>query len=246
MKQETYRLLQDLPALTAYQLVVLQGVLIQVKDEHDLRAFLLALQSSLPGHPPLLLALIGFDPYRVSRVINVDWSESWTGMYLAKNFQQIDPVAQAEPGRPIVWSEELARDKSPGVRLRRFLAACAQHGMTQGLSYIADRPDHRIIISIVGTEAETDGQVRSLMSRLFKNIADAASRALRSGYQLHKMTGQQREIFELISREGMTNRAIAVKLGISLRTVQWHLDAMRTAYGARNTAQLISRVMTGG
>ncbi len=50
---------------------------------------------------------------------------------------------------------------------------------------------------------------------------------------------RQLEIWELV-RQGLTNREIADRLGIGLRTVKHHTDTLRNKLGLKHKRQLIN------
>jgi DNA-binding CsgD family transcriptional regulator len=58
------------------------------------------------------------------------------------------------------------------------------------------------------------------------------------------LTGRQYEIAALIA-EGMTNRAIAEKLGIEERSVEGHLDRIRNRLGLSSRAALAAWYVAG-
>lgn len=245
MEHDVMKLLHDLPAYGAYELIVLQRALIQARDEPDLRAFLLWLQAILPSRPPILIVAVDHSPHKVRKIIEIDWPSGWTSEYVRKKFHRVDPVLLAEAGRLILWYETLHRHvpENP-LAYKRYLETCELAGMLYGASYTVVRDNHQITISMVGREVEDDREVHALIERICGAIADAASRIMIDDTSLHKMTEQQRKIFSLIINEELTSAEIAQRLGISERTVNWHLSTMRQAYGVTTTKKLIALALT--
>ncbi len=59
------------------------------------------------------------------------------------------------------------------------------------------------------------------------------------------MSRREREVLTLVAR-GLTTEDVAQRLGISPRTVQFHLDSVRTKLGAANRQEAIAIATRAG
>ncbi len=73
-----------------------------------------------------------------------------------------------------------------------------------------------------------------------QQLADTARMELRARYE--GLTERQRQVLEL-AVEGLSNKEIAGRLGISFRTVEVHRAWMMERMGARNLAELVRMAM---
>ncbi|OQS45848.1 hypothetical protein B0T49_20810 [Chromobacterium violaceum] len=244
MTPEVVSLLREVTPLAMAQLVPWQRSLLAMSDQDDLRAFLLGLQASLPGKPPLLLARMSRDIPSRTPILAIDlgWPKRWLDLYRRRSWHEVDPVILAGAGRPIVWSDELASQAGDSRRLREFKSACRRAGMMQGLTYIADREDCRVIISMIGERVEREAYTRQMLSLLLPSLADVSARVMARDARLAKFTDREREIFDLLVWEGLTQEAVAVRLNIGLSTVKLCLRNMRNLHGVKTLSQLAYRV----
>ncbi|MGC0152741.1 autoinducer binding domain-containing protein [Chromobacterium vaccinii] len=248
MTPEVVSMLREVTPLAMAQLVPWQRSLLAMSDQDDLRAFLLGLQASLPGQPPLLLARMSHDTLSRAPLLTIDlgWSGRWLDLYRRRSWHEVDPVILAGGGRPIVWSEELAPRDGDGRRLREFKSACRRAGMTHGLTYIADRDDCRVVISMIGEQVEREAYTRQMLTLLLPSLGDVAARVLARDARLAKFTDREREIFDLLVWEGLTQEGVAERLNIGLSTVKLYLKNMRKSHGVKTLSQLAYRVAAVG
>ena len=59
-----------------------------------------------------------------------------------------------------------------------------------------------------------------------------------------RLTWRERETVELVA-QGLTNRAIARRMGVSVRTVEGHLSHVFAKVGIESRTELVRRVLTG-
>ena len=62
---------------------------------------------------------------------------------------------------------------------------------------------------------------------------------------IRRLTWRERETVELVA-EGLTNRAIAIRMGVSVRTVEGHLNHVFAKLGIESRTELVRLVLTGG
>ena len=60
-----------------------------------------------------------------------------------------------------------------------------------------------------------------------------------------RLTWREREAVELVA-EGLSNKAIAARLGVSVRTVEGHLNHVFTKLGVESRTELVRFVLTQG
>ena len=63
--------------------------------------------------------------------------------------------------------------------------------------------------------------------------------------RVEPLTPREREVLELIA-EGLSNRAIAVELGISEHTVKFHVGSLLAKFGATTRAEVIALAIRNG
>lgn len=63
--------------------------------------------------------------------------------------------------------------------------------------------------------------------------------------ELDRLTPREREVLELLA-DGLSNRSIAEKLGISAHTVKFHVDALLDKLSARSRTQVVVKAVREG
>jgi DNA-binding NarL/FixJ family response regulator len=63
--------------------------------------------------------------------------------------------------------------------------------------------------------------------------------------ELDRLTPREREVLELLA-DGLSNRSIAEKLGISAHTVKFHVDALLDKLSARSRTQVVVKAVRQG
>ncbi len=141
----------------------------------------------------------------------------------------LGPYTQARPGsgetveRPVVvvadqpTDEQLALSASSGVR--GFIALSATSAEVA-----------RVVVAAARGDALLDGAVFSRLAECRDSSDDAASR----------LTARERQVRNLLA-EGLADKQIATRLGISVKTVEKHVGAMLRKTGARNRTMLVTR-----
>lgn len=242
----TLNLLRYVPPESAYTVLGLSRQLPTLREEDDLRAFLLGLQHLLMNGVSILVALSGhggFHP-KFHRVMNVGWSEVWIKLYLESGFEKVDPVLNGPLDTEIVWSNCLSQLNPRSPTQRKFWNACVQHGMTQGITYAHDFGTHRVTISLAGAAAERDQQIRQVMSLMQRYIASTASRILAPQDLLYELSDVDMVIVDALA-SGQSDCQTADRTGLSVRAVRRHIKQMCSKYEASSRTQLIYKIFVG-
>jgi len=233
-------LLNSVPPGTAYTVLGLAGTLPTAREKEGLRAFCHGLQHLLSGDVAILIAVTGLGGHHptFADILNVGWSDEWIDLYLAADFANVDPVLNGKPDTPILWSKSLATLNRRTPSHARFLAACARHDMTHGLTYLHDHGTHRVTISFAGRRAEEDAGVRQIIGMMHRHMSSAASRVLAPRDLRYELTDMDRSIADSIA-VGQSDTQTASNLGITARTVRRHVARIIKQYKARSRAHLV-------
>jgi len=182
----------------------------------------------------------------------------WMVLYDEKAYVEVDPRVQLvfDSTTPVVWDQNDMRGK--GARSDEFLDDAARFGTRSGLAYTLHDVGHGGIMIVYNSRHPVIDSVRLQMIQ--RNLPDLLS----FGHYFHewfmksvvdkgfpsRLTGKplskrERGVLGLVAH-GLTTDDIARKLAISERTVQFHLDAVRTKLGAANRQQAVAIGMQRG
>jgi DNA-binding CsgD family transcriptional regulator len=182
----------------------------------------------------------------------------WTTLYDQKAYVEVDPRIQMtyESTLPVIWDQNDMRGK--GARSDEFLDDAARHGTRSGLAFTLHDLDHGgIMIAYNSKQAVIDAARLQMIQRnlpdllsfghyfhewFMKSIVDKGYPSRLKGAPL---SGREQGVLRLVAHR-LTTDEIAGKLGISDRTVQFHLDAVRTKLGAANRQEAVALGMQLG
>jgi len=132
----------------------------------------------------------------------------------------IAPVKAASPKTQIVVFTAYGGEERVSAALERGAA-----------SYVLKGTSSDVLIASVRAAAQGE-------SRLDSQIASQLVASLRAP-RAARLTVREREILRLVA-DGLSNRSIAERLGISERTVKYHVAEILGRLGAENRAQAVS------
>jgi LuxR family transcriptional regulator, quorum-sensing system regulator SolR len=182
----------------------------------------------------------------------------WMMLYDAKAYVEVDPRMQliARSTMPVLWEQKDFRGKSKQVD--EFLDDAARYGTLSGLIYALYDVSHGGIVIVFNSKLPVADPVR--LEMIQRNLPDLVSfghyfhewfmksvidRGLPSRLRDVPLSRREAQILRNVAR-GLTTDDIANKLEISERTVQFHLDAVRTKLGAANRQEAVAIGMQRG
>lgn len=102
--------------------------------------------------------------------------------------------------------------------------------------------DGRLRVSILGDDPEAVARLRELIEQAGHEVVDVptAFASAAEDEQLALLTPRELEVLAAIG-EGLTNKAIARRLDISLHTVKFHIESLFRKLGARTRTEALAR-----
>ncbi len=96
------------------------------------------------------------------------------------------------------------------------------------------------------TAEQLDAALRAVFTGLLvRSSAAPQARGFAPAEDMPLLTPREREILALIG-EGLSNKAMARRLGISVHTVKFHLEALFTKLDATSRAEAVAKGLRGG
>jgi DNA-binding NarL/FixJ family response regulator len=96
------------------------------------------------------------------------------------------------------------------------------------------------------TAEQLDAALRAVFAGLLvRSTATPEVRGFAPAEDMPLLTPREREILGLIG-EGLSNKAMARRLGISVHTVKFHLEALFTKLDATSRAEAVTKGLRGG
>ncbi|MBA8735354.1 LuxR C-terminal-related transcriptional regulator [Chromobacterium violaceum] len=222
--------------LTEHLLALLE-TLVRVDDMAGLRQFVAAWHRLMPGGTRTLFAAERGGT--LFALANVGWTEQWMAGYARSSAHKLDPVWNGPQGQLLTWSRLLT--PSNDVRLRRFIQAAANNNMLNGVSWVEQRGDIRLVLSFAGAEVERDPLSLQLVEAVAPTVMDVAQRLL---YRQPDLSGLDKRDCHILQHmlDGLGDEDIAGEVGVSVRTVRDRINKIRGLHAARNRIDLVRRL----
>lgn len=232
--------------------VVVDALLACRKSNHMLDAFArLAASFGFEGFTYLLLGSAASEPHLLKH-----WTTAgprWTARYATRGYHLIDPRVTLTRQRsvPVIWS---LPSGSSVPRVRSFVQDAARHSIRSGIAWsLHDARIGRVVIawdskasaqSSDAREASIQGRLASLalLAGFVHEAMMVHCQGTASARTYRKLTSRERECVALAAH-GMTSVDVAVKLGITPRTANFHFGNILSKLGALNRSEAIARAV---
>ncbi len=201
---------------------------------------------------------VDLSPSRPSHLMLSGYPQDWVDRYSQEHYFDCDPVLASaiHSPLPVLWDKDFqqAGAQEPGARQKQVLEEAAAHGLSHGitlavrgdtgfngvLTLARDRPLEQKgedLINLVGSVQILAGIVHASMERI--DLPQAVPE-----FHVH-LTDRERQCLQW-SADGKTAWEVARILGISERTVIFHLNNSVTKLGAVNKTQAITKALSLG
>lgn len=181
--------------------------------------------------------------------------DGWRDHYQSRGYLRYDPAVRhcARSARPAVWADLLGSD-AVERRGRQVMREAADHGLVSGLSVPIRDPHGVLGLLSLSTErsmavARRDIQhSQPFLMLLSVHVHEAACRLVNWGgnaARSPRLTAREQECL-LWSAEGKTSWEIAQILGISERTVVFHLQNVMQKLDVSSRQQAVARAISQG
>lgn len=168
---------------------------------------------------------------------------AWTDAYRAEGLARIDPVPRHlhESAEPLVWSR--IRKRFRGAAQQRFYAAAEAFGLRDGFAYGVPfaQSTKASFFSGYGEDLASHRRHLAVLHYVLPHLHGAVERSQRSALSSRRpeLTAREREMLSW-AQHGKTNQGIALALGLSERTVKFHIENAMHKLGAANRTQAIA------
>lgn len=183
------------------------------------------------------------------------YPETWREHYTACNYMAIDPTVAhcTHSVRPLIWDELLPLEQEDEA-VRQLMSEARAHGLGSGFTVPTHGAQGEIsLFSMASARTGEAGRSRidevlASVHLIAAHLHEAACRLAESDklpFQRPALTQRERECL-LWAAEGKTSWETAQILGISERTVIFHLQNVSEKLGCANRQQAVARAIAQG
>lgn len=188
------------------------------------------------------------DSVKLIKIVNQNYPDEWKAMYAAEEYFKVDPVIRFnfEHSRAHLWTEamDLYREE-PYVEL---MNKASEFGLKYGVASGICRPGQKntSIFSFSAGTNHFDDHHKDMLAILTPHIHQALIRVCNIKYTDRKpLSAREKEVLKWM-KEGKTNWEVSVILGISERTVKFHVQNISYKLNAVNKSHAIAIAMDSG
>ena len=179
----------------------------------------------------------------------------WVARYDQQAYIEVDPrLSRAlDSALPLVWDYDTEYGRDP--QIDAFLDESLAQGVGSGVMFGMHGPRNaRVIIALSNPNPRIDAAQRKTVSQNLGEIVlfgiyfheifmkGVVDQGIAPPSQGSPLSARERECLTLAAR-GQTTKDIALKLGITERTIQFHFDGIRSKLGAANRQEAIARAI---
>ena len=231
-----------------------------------------AAEEGSPLEPALnaIVSYLGFETFMFAMSVNprghhesqsyvyTTLPTEWVIRYDQMAYIEIDPrvLKTWDNALPIVWDYDSEHGKDK--KTDDFLDDASRHGVASGVAFALHDPRYeRVLVALNSSSARINNSRRVFITsklgemlllgtffhELFmKGIIDRGLAPISRGAPL---SHRQRECLQLASH-GLSTEDIAYKLGITVRTAQFHFDSIRSKLAAANRQEAVAKGIAEG
>jgi DNA-binding CsgD family transcriptional regulator len=180
---------------------------------------------------------------RIVQAVNVSYPEEWVRTYIDKNFAPRDVVVQEHFNtfRPFCWEDAYARRKQSPEILSMTRDMRISKGYTHGVQTSVGTGSGSLF-SFCGESMPREERINRILEYAVPHLHQAFLRVLHASGPTHRaavLSAREQEVLEWL-KYGKTSWDISVILGISERTVNFHVYNVMNKLGASNRTQIVS------
>lgn len=179
-----------------------------------------------------------------------NWPDDWTAHYAAEDFLRVDPTIRwaRNSGGPVAWSDLVERlpARDPG---RRTVEAAARFGYSEGMAVPMRSTANTLGLVCFGGPRGALSAVEqtflTIVARLAFEVAELIEHNGDIGRPAPILSAREIECLVLLVH-GHSDPQIGQVLGLSERTVRFHLDNARAKSGAISRTHLAALAVAQG
>ncbi len=158
-------------------------------------------------------------------VININYPAEWLELYITKNYHQVDPITLENWAHFKVqyWADTYKKNNPP----KEFLSGAEDFGLKNGYSSGVESRNGKegSIFTLSGDSIEHHARTEAILEHVVPHFHQALIRILNSQKRKQNTDLSPREL-EVINwiKHGKSSWDISVILGISARTVKFHVS----------------------
>jgi DNA-binding CsgD family transcriptional regulator len=203
------------------------------------------LQNLIPfAHAVAVLGNLDSDgDAKIVQAVNVSYPDEWVRLYMEKNFAPMDAVVQEHFSsfKPFCWKEIYSQRKQSDTILSITRDMCISDGYSHGVqSAIGARAGS--LFSFSNDKMPNEERINCILEYVVPHLHQAFMRVVNVSGSTHTavvLSPREKEVLEWL-KCGKSSWDISVILGVSERTVNFHVYNMMNKLGATNRTQIVS------
>ncbi|WP_447978658.1 autoinducer binding domain-containing protein [Candidatus Nitrospira bockiana] len=221
------------------------------ETDEDVKRVLHVASKLVPGEH-VIAGLVHVDPrtgrHRFSKLLNVSYHEQWVQRYLSCHYADVDPVLLSHVKRfgLQVWSNSFKTAAS--AKAKAFVAEAESFGLANGVTIGAfdQRRSVGTFFSFAGGTRADNGRYAQALECLGHYLHHTLMRtADLSAVPSASLSSREMSVLNWM-KTGKTNWEISRILGVSERTVRFHVESIFTKLDVSSRTQAVATALEQG
>lgn len=180
---------------------------------------------------------------KIAEAVNVSYPDEWIRLYMERNFAPTDTVVREHFSsfRPFCWEDAYAKRQQSDEILALTRDMNISEGYTHGVQAEIGAPAGSLF-SFCSEKMPKEERINRILEYVVPHLHQAFMRILNVSGPTHAasvLSSREKEVLQWL-KCGKSSWDISVILGISERTVNFHIYNMMHKLGATNRTQIVS------
>jgi DNA-binding CsgD family transcriptional regulator len=184
-----------------------------------------------------------------ANMLNVSYANDWVYTYCKNQYSAVDPILKSLLSTFQMQTWEQTYSTASSQKQLEFVEEARSFGLTHGITtgLLEQSRGLATFFSFAGGEAKGTARFRGLIDYLIPNLHRALIKNTHTPLSSHAKGLSSREMTVLLwMKEGKTNWEIARIVGVTERTVRFHVEGIFTKLDASSRTQAVAVAMEHG
>lgn len=178
-----------------------------------------------------------------SNIVNHSYNDQWGEIYFENDFIEVDPVVNysLNTNRAFTWANAFRNLDTQNRKALEFVTMAGDYQLRDGLAHTVGDRENGTLLSL-SMEHQNNPYYSRILNHVTPHLHEAMQRINARSYNIDIPALTDRE-FEVLkwTGEGKSSWEIGVILGISERTVKYHINNVKSKLNAVNRAHAVAK-----
>ncbi|MGD8569083.1 MAG: LuxR C-terminal-related transcriptional regulator [Gammaproteobacteria bacterium] len=219
---------------------------IDIQDTDDMKATLDRFSEIVPFSAAVMCGIEksqSINKVFFSDIVNHSYNDRWGEIYFENDFIEVDPVVNysLKTNQAFTWVNAFKNLDTQNRKAREFVTMAGDYQLRDGLAHTVGDRENGTLLSL-SMEHPNNPYYTQILNHVTPHLHEAMQRinARSASVDLPELTHREYEVLQWTG-EGKSSWEIGMILGISERTVKYHINNVKSKLNAVNRAHAVAK-----